>query len=54
MWMGCIYGRVCDVFINIAVVLWLFSDSEFVLSQYRTSARQSFSVDMFVAGSGKL
>ena len=54
MWMGGIYGRVCEVFINIAMVLWLFSDSEFVVGQYRTSSRKSFSVDMFVIGSVKL
>ena len=52
--MGGTYGMVCKVFMNIAVVLWLFSDSEFIVSQYRTYSRQSFSVDMCVDVSGKL
>ena len=40
MWIG---GRVCEIFINIAVVLWLFSYSAFGIN-----------VDMCVDASGKL
>ena len=47
-------GMVFVVLISIACVVWVFSDSELVLSQSRISSIQLFSVAMFVDGFGKL